>query len=354
MFFGLLDEGLLLEEVSKNDIIDAIRGHHRVKIDYTGSEGINPGTRTIEIYAYGNTKNGDAIRAYQSEYGPSVSNHHPGWRLFLVDRIDSWRDMFKDPLRLSSRQTLKQAQRAAIFGPPTDRNRRLFNPNGDGQMTAVYCIADFGSGGNPDNPAGPIDKGGNVINNDGSKDSAGITVTQANSKYIKNQGAKPQLPQDTPSDEKFRDGEQSTSTIQSDDSLKQGARLKNGETFDSTNSQDDNNPTQSDNAQWNGGGYTDSNGLFHTPGEVMTKAQLDQLADRVGNGQESQQGAPQQNPSITKQELDDIIDKYNNEEEPDMTDTEKEYGDQFRRNRESQDSGDRMDVSGYGKPWLHK
>lgn len=87
---NLLVEQLLLETVSRNNIIDSITKFQGVVIYYDGDHIIKKGWRTIYPFVYGKNKWGnDAVRAFQMK-GPSDSEDQPMWRMFRVDRIKSW------------------------------------------------------------------------------------------------------------------------------------------------------------------------------------------------------------------------------------------------------------------------
>ncbi len=87
----------LNEYVDRNKVMEMIRGHDVVFIYYAGSETINKGYRTIEIYTIGLSKAGNVvIRAWQqagstdSGVAPKRANDEiPGWRMFRLDGITS-------------------------------------------------------------------------------------------------------------------------------------------------------------------------------------------------------------------------------------------------------------------------
>ena len=130
MFTELLQEILLTESVSVNDVDDAIDNHKRVIINYhSKGEDVSTGARVIEVYAYGLTKAGNpVIRAFQP-YGDTTSKV-PSWKFFRLDRISAWED---------TNQTFSR--------PASDIYKGLgdFNPNGDLTMSVVYKIATFGN-----------------------------------------------------------------------------------------------------------------------------------------------------------------------------------------------------------------
>lgn len=129
MLTELLQEILLNESVSVNDIDDAMDNHKRIIINYhSKGEDVATGARVIEVYAYGLTKAGNpVIRAFQP-YGDTTSRV-PSWKFFRLDRISAWKE---------TGQTFSQ--------PASDIYRGLgdFNPDDDRTMSVVYKIASFG------------------------------------------------------------------------------------------------------------------------------------------------------------------------------------------------------------------
>lgn len=129
MLTELLQEILLKESVSVNDIDDAMDNHKRVIINYhSKGEDVATGARVIEVYAYGLTKAGNpVIRAFQP-YGDTTTKV-PSWKFFRLDRISAWED---------TGQTFSR--------PASEIYRGLgdFNPDDDKTMSIVYKIATFG------------------------------------------------------------------------------------------------------------------------------------------------------------------------------------------------------------------
>lgn len=115
-------KSLLKEQAEQENIIDAIKKHYEVEIDYMpDANGKGGGKRVIQPVAYGTTTAGNmAVRAFQP-FGDSASNNKPYWRLFLIDKINNWK-------------TLKQRR----FSEPPG-----FNESGDDKMSNVMMIADF-------------------------------------------------------------------------------------------------------------------------------------------------------------------------------------------------------------------
>lgn len=130
MLSELLQEILLTESVSVNDIDDAIDNHKRIVINYhSNGEDVATGARVIEVYAYGLTKSGNpVIRAFQP-YGDTTSRV-PSWKFFRLDRISAWKE---------TNQRFSQ--------PASDIYKGLgdFNPDDDLTMSTVYKIATFGN-----------------------------------------------------------------------------------------------------------------------------------------------------------------------------------------------------------------
>ena len=128
----ILNNILLTESVSEEEINDAMDNHKRIIINYhTKGEDNNTGARVIEVYAYGLTKAGNPVlRAFQP-YGDTTTRV-PSWKFFRLDRISEW-------------QPTKQT-----FNRPADfyyKNIGKFNPNGDETMSVVYKIIDFNNQG---------------------------------------------------------------------------------------------------------------------------------------------------------------------------------------------------------------
>lgn len=127
----LLAEILLEESVNGQDVSDAIDNHERVVINYhSNGQDEAIGSRVIEVYAYGLTKAGNpVIRAFQP-YGDTTSKV-PSWKLFRLDRIDSWEPTGQ-----------KFTEPASDYYPGIGD----FNPNGDKTMAVVYKVAQFEDG----------------------------------------------------------------------------------------------------------------------------------------------------------------------------------------------------------------
>lgn len=129
MLTELLQEILLTESVSVNEIEDAMDNHKRVIINYhSKGEDVATGARVIEVYAYGLTKAGNpVIRAFQP-FGDTTSKV-PSWKFFRLDRISAWEE------------TNQTFDRPASY---VYRGLGDFNPDDDRTMSVVYKITTFG------------------------------------------------------------------------------------------------------------------------------------------------------------------------------------------------------------------
>jgi hypothetical protein len=95
VIFEMLGKSLLTENVSDQDVIDAINGKYNVNItydDYPDSETlVPPSKRYIQVYNFAETKAGNkAIRAYQIFGGSKTTPKQGAWKIFRLDRIRSW------------------------------------------------------------------------------------------------------------------------------------------------------------------------------------------------------------------------------------------------------------------------
>lgn len=133
--------GLLLETVERNKIIDAIENRKVITILYDGDETINKGLRDIEPFCYGINHHGNVcIRAWQIagvSDTPQGKPHDPltriaGWRMFRVDRIHSF----------------------IPTGDVFNEARPKYNPR-DKDMTTIYKAVSFPTTAQPQQPAQP-------------------------------------------------------------------------------------------------------------------------------------------------------------------------------------------------------
>jgi predicted DNA-binding transcriptional regulator YafY len=113
-------EELILENISRNSIVDAINNRYVVNINYAGDDNTAQGPRYIEVYAFGLSKsNNPVIRAFQLAGDSKTLS--PQWKMFRVDRIKRWEPTQRE------------------FNKP----RNGFNPNGDNAMSVVHNITKF-------------------------------------------------------------------------------------------------------------------------------------------------------------------------------------------------------------------
>ena len=91
--------GLITEIAAISDITNSIKKREIVTIYYDGKDNGGKGYRTIEPVCLGmSKKNNMVLRAWESE-GSSFSaknkgNFLPGWRLFRVDKIFTYKPTF--------------------------------------------------------------------------------------------------------------------------------------------------------------------------------------------------------------------------------------------------------------------
>lgn len=124
--FSLLEsfrKVVINEAVSRDAVVDAIRKRKVITIYYAGDQTINKGYREIEPVAFGpHIKSGNiVVRAWQVRGATDTPDNQPGWRLFRLDRINSF---------LPTSDTF-------------DAPRPYFNPDGDKHMSQVFEIASF-------------------------------------------------------------------------------------------------------------------------------------------------------------------------------------------------------------------
>lgn len=92
VFGGILEQILLNESASVENVVKAMDNHAKVIINYhSNGKDEHSGTRVIEPITYGLTKAGNpVIRAFQP-YGDTTT-HTPGWKMFRLDRISYWEE----------------------------------------------------------------------------------------------------------------------------------------------------------------------------------------------------------------------------------------------------------------------
>jgi predicted DNA-binding transcriptional regulator YafY len=119
-------KSLILEIASIDSIVDAIKKRNKIVIYYDGDEPGGRGLREIEPVCFGYSKaDNPVLRAWDFQ-GASHTAYKgeqplPGWRLFRVDKI------------LSFKPTNEK------FNTP----RPNYNPNGDKSMVRVIANARF-------------------------------------------------------------------------------------------------------------------------------------------------------------------------------------------------------------------
>ena len=128
-------KGLLKEDVSSDEVLDAIKGKYYVRINYDDtmpSNGGNPkGSRVIQPMALGTTKKGyPVVRAFQ--VSGNSRRGAPKWKFFRLDRVTSWRPM----------------PNKRFFSPP-DPSYGEYNTTGDRTMGTFLDNAKFGDMNDP-------------------------------------------------------------------------------------------------------------------------------------------------------------------------------------------------------------
>ena len=112
---------LLNEDVSEEDVLDAVDNKYHVSIHY-GDKG---GRRIIQPMAYGSTSKGPVVRAFQVS-GPSESGKPTGWKFFRTDSISKWTPM-----------------RNKHFSEPPDDSYGVYNRTGDKSMSLFVRNSQF-------------------------------------------------------------------------------------------------------------------------------------------------------------------------------------------------------------------
>ncbi len=89
-------KSLILEVASIDSIVDAIKKKQKVVIYYDGDEPGGRGLRTIEPVCFGYSKADNPVLRAWDEEGASHTGYKgeqplPGWRLFRVDKILSFK-----------------------------------------------------------------------------------------------------------------------------------------------------------------------------------------------------------------------------------------------------------------------
>ena len=119
-------KGIISEAASVDDVKDSIRNKKVIIIYYDGDDNGGKGYRTIEPVCLGVSKKGNfVLRAWETE-GSSWSEKNkgnilPGWRLFRLDKIFTYRQTMDNFYTI----------------------RPKYNPNGDKSMDRVFINAVF-------------------------------------------------------------------------------------------------------------------------------------------------------------------------------------------------------------------
>jgi hypothetical protein len=119
--YNLVKELIIETTANRNTIMNIMDKKRIASCNYYDEkEPEASGLRFIEIYGYGVSKAGNpVIRVYQ--LGGDTKTIQPGWKLFRVDRISDLK----------------------MLGGTFNEPRKLFNPNGDKEMTKIYNIVKF-------------------------------------------------------------------------------------------------------------------------------------------------------------------------------------------------------------------
>ena len=121
-------KSLILEVASIDSIVNAIKNKNKIIIYYDGDEPGGRGLRNIEPVCFGYSKAGNPVLRAWDEEGASHTAYKgeqplPGWRLFRVDKIQSFRPS----------------------GEKFTTPKPGYNPRGDKSMTRVIINALFGN-----------------------------------------------------------------------------------------------------------------------------------------------------------------------------------------------------------------
>jgi hypothetical protein len=158
-------KSLILEVASIDSVVNAIKNKDKIIIYYDGDEPGGRGLRNIEPVCFGYSKAGNPVLRAWDEEGASHTAYKgeqplPGWRLFRVDKIQSFKpsgDKFNEP-------------------------KPGYNPRGDKSMTRVIINAVFG---NQPAPSPYIDVITSVVNGmlQGIQDRSGVDLSKAAETY---------------------------------------------------------------------------------------------------------------------------------------------------------------------------
>jgi len=118
--------GLINEMASLGDVQDSIKKKKVMVIYYDGDDNGGKGYRTIEPVCVGYSKKGNLVlRAWELEgsswSAQNIGNVLPGWRLFRLDKIFTYRPTMDNFIEM----------------------RPKYNPDGDKSMERVIINAKF-------------------------------------------------------------------------------------------------------------------------------------------------------------------------------------------------------------------
>jgi hypothetical protein len=158
-------KSLILEIASIDSIVNAIKSKDKIIIYYDGDEPGGRGLRNIEPVCFGYSKAGNPVLRAWDEEGASHTAYKgeqplPGWRLFRVDKIQSFRPS----------------------GEKFTTPKPGYNPRGDKSMTRVIINAVFG---NQPTPSPYTDIITSVVTGmlQGIQDRSGIDLSKAAETY---------------------------------------------------------------------------------------------------------------------------------------------------------------------------
>lgn len=119
-------KNLLKEDVSSDEVLDAIRGKYHVRIKYDDGKPNNfgnpKGSRVIQPMALGTTKKGyPVVRAFQ--VSGNSRRGAPRWKFFRLDRVTSWHPMKNKKFFTAPDETYGEYNRIG------DRSMRSFVDN---------------------------------------------------------------------------------------------------------------------------------------------------------------------------------------------------------------------------------
>jgi hypothetical protein len=158
-------KSLILEVASIDSVVNAIKNKDKIIIYYDGDEPGGRGLRNIEPVCFGYSKAGNPVLRAWDEEGASHTAYKgeqplPGWRLFRVDKIQSFKPS----------------------GEKFTTPKPGYNPRGDKSMTRVIINAVFG---NQQAQSPYIDIITSVVNGmlQGIQDRSGVDLSKAAETY---------------------------------------------------------------------------------------------------------------------------------------------------------------------------